>query len=107
MGLGRSPADWTEGHPGKAWSKPSGDLGQRGSSTVVQGQSGQSGNSRPVRRDVECFYCHAKGHVRSECEKLRRGQEQSRGRKPVALVKSRNFCVSVRKHRWSQGGDSS
>ena len=82
---------WTEGHPGKAWSKPSGDLGQRGSSTAVQGQSGQSGNSRPVRRDVECFYCHAKGHVRSECEKLRRGQEQSRGRKPVALVKSRNF----------------
>ena len=44
-----------------------------------------------MRRDVECFYCHAKGHVRSECEKLRRGQEQSRGIKPVALVKSRNF----------------
>ena len=28
--------------------------------------------------------------MRSECEKLKRGQEQSRGRKPVALVKSRN-----------------
>ena len=89
-GSGAQSSRWTEGHPGKAWSKPSGDLGQRGSSTAVQGQSGQSGNSRPVRRDVECFYCHAKGHVRSECEKLRRGQEQSRGRKPVALVKSRN-----------------
>ena len=34
--------------------------------------------------------CHAKGHVKSECEKLRRGQEQARGRKPVALVKTRN-----------------
>ena len=90
-GSGAQSSRWTEGHPGKAWSKPSGDLGQRGSSTAVQGQSGQSGNSRPVRRDVECFYCHAKGHVKSECEKLRRGQEQSRGRKPVALVKSRNF----------------
>ena len=72
-GSGAQSSRWTEGHPGKAWSKPSGDLGQRGSSTAVQGQSGQSGNSRPVRRDVECFYCHAKGHVRSECEKLRRG----------------------------------
>ena len=90
-GSGAQSSRWTEGHPGRAWSKPSGDLGQRGSSTAVQGQSGQSGNSRPVRRDVECFYCHAKGHVRSECEKLRRGQEQSRGRKPIALVKSRNF----------------
>ena len=91
-GSGAQSSRWTEGHPGKAWSKPSGDLGQRGSSTAVQGQSGQSGNNRPVRRDVECFYCHAKGHVRSECEKLRRGQEQSRGRKPVALVKSRILC---------------
>ena len=89
-GSGAQSSRWMEGHPGRAWSKPNGDLGQRGSSTAVQGQSGQSGNSRPVRRDVECFYCHAKGHVRSECEKLRRGQEQSRGRKPVALVKSRN-----------------
>ena len=30
------------------------------------------------------------GHVKSECERLRRGQEQSRGKKPVALVKLRN-----------------
>ena len=81
---------WKGGHPGKAWSKPSGDLGQKGSSTAVQGQNGQSGNNRPTGRDVECFYCHAKGHVRSECEKLKRGQKQSRGRKPVALVKSRS-----------------
>ena len=47
---------------------------------MVQGQSGQSGNSRPVGRDVESFYCHAKGHVRSEYEKLRRWQEQSRAK---------------------------
>ena len=89
-GSGAQSNRWMGGHPGKAWSKPSGDLGQKGSSTTVQGQSGQSGNGRPMRRDVECFYCHAKGHVRSECEKVRRGQEQSRGRKPVGLVKSRN-----------------
>ena len=77
---------WTGGDPGKAWSKPSDNLGQKGSSTAVQGQSGQSGNCRPMGRNVECFYCHAKGHVRSECKKLRRGQEQSRGKKSVTLV---------------------
>ena len=93
---GTQSSRWTGGHPEKAWSKPSGDLGQRGSSTVVQGQRRQAGNSRLVGRDVECSYCHAKGHVRSECEKLRSGEEQSRGRKSVALVKSRNRVLLSR-----------
>ena len=87
-GSGAQSNRWMGGHPVKAWSKPSGDLGQKGLSTTVQGQSGHSGDGRPVHRDIERFYCHA--HPGSECEKLRRGQEQSRGRKPVALVKSRN-----------------
>ena len=90
MDLGRSPADGRGRHSGKARSKPSDDLRQRRSSTPAQGPTGQSGNSRPVGRNVECFYCHTKGHVRSECGKLRKGQEQSKGSRPVALVKSRN-----------------
>ena len=105
-GSGAQSNRWTGGHPGKAWSKPSSDLGQRESSTAVQGQSVQSGSSRPVDRNVECFYCHTKGHVRSECEKLRRDQEQPRGKEPVALVKTRN-CMFHRKHGWSQDCDSS
>ena len=55
MGLGCSLADGREGTPDKAWSKPSGDLGQRGSLIMVQGQSRQSGNSRPVAELLNIF----------------------------------------------------
>ena len=36
-GSGAQPNRWMGGHPGKAWSKPSGDLGQRELLTAVQG----------------------------------------------------------------------
>ena len=58
---------------------------QAGSSSVSQSQSRQL--SRKVwDKDVECYYCHAKGHVKSKCTKFKRDQEQSGGKKPVGLV---------------------
>ena len=51
-----------------------GSQSQAGSSPVSQSQSGQL--SRKVwDKDVECYYCHAKGHVKSKCIKFRRDQE--------------------------------
>ena len=53
---------------------------------MSQGQSGQVGK-KPWGKDVECYNCHSKGHIRSKCPKLVRGdQEQTGGRRPVALV---------------------
>ena len=78
-------------YTGKAWSKPnvSSSQGQAGSSSGGQGNTNQAHQKRFPERKVECFYCHAKGHVKSECRKFKEDQERSGGSsRPVALVKS-------------------
>ncbi|MDJ0933722.1 RNase H-like domain-containing protein [Breoghania sp.] len=72
------------GHPDRGSVKSS-SQSQVGSSSVSQSQGGQW--SRKVwDKDVVCYYCHAKGHVKSKCVKFRKDQEQSGGKKPVGLV---------------------
>ena len=71
------------GYPDKGLVK-GGNQGQVGPS-VSQSQGRQL--SRKVwDKEVECYYCHAKGHVKSKCTKFRRDQDQSSGKKPVGLV---------------------
>ena len=71
------------GYPDRGLVK-GGNQGQVGSS-VSQSQGGQL--SRKVwDKEAECYYCHAKGHVKSKCAKFRRDQDKSSGKRPVGLV---------------------
>ncbi|PNX70981.1 hypothetical protein L195_g057937, partial [Trifolium pratense] len=43
-----------------------------------RGNSGDKFRGRPwTRKDVECFYCHEKGHMKKECRKLKREQQEN------------------------------
>ena len=44
-----------------------------------QGLSSQ-GPSATQRHQVRCHYCHALGHIRSECRKLQRAQQNAQSR---------------------------
>ncbi|KAH7690242.1 Zinc finger CCHC-type protein [Dioscorea alata] len=43
-------------------------------------QSPGQGSSVPHRRSVRCHYCHALGHVRTDCRKLQRAQQTAQQR---------------------------
>lgn len=45
------------------------------------GQNDRS-KSRP-RKDVECHYCHKKGHIRRFCHELKRDLEERKNQKPT------------------------
>ena len=47
----------------------------------TQGSSSQ-GPPATQRRQVRCHYCHALGHIRSDCRKLQRAQQNAQSRDP-------------------------
>jgi len=46
----------------------------------TQGSSSSQGSSATQRRQVRCHYCHTLGHIRSDCRKLHRAQQNAQAR---------------------------
>ena len=43
---------------------------------------------------MECFYCHAKGHIKADCRQWKKDRERSVRAKPVGLVKTGHVGLS-------------
>ena len=55
-----------------------------------------SGSPKRGKKDLTCYYCKKRGHIRSECPSLKKSQE---GKKPVGLVSKIEGQCREHKHR--------